>query len=220
MYRSVVLAVTAAAAMAGAASSAQAATILSLDAASLCGKGGCFTNGTTFQKTLSGPVSISALSIDKTMLGDLSNYAVKISFTTRDGTVVGSWGAYTLAVFGSDIVTVGGQTIDWDGAAGDLVLNLEVLVPKKGGGFGGGGGFAGAPGLDTEFGRGASGGIVVGGAPLPPGLGNPLPVELPPAGRGPFATAVPEPGAWALMLTGFLGAGTALRNRRRHLRCS
>jgi hypothetical protein len=27
--------------------------------------------------------------------------------------------------------------------------------------------------------------------------------------------AIPEPAAWALMLTGFLGAGTALRSARR-----
>lgn len=28
--------------------------------------------------------------------------------------------------------------------------------------------------------------------------------------------AVPEPASWALMLTGFLGAGAALRAARRH----
>lgn len=219
MHKSVVLAITAAAAMAGASTSAQAATVLTLDAASLCGKGGCFTEKTTFQRSFSGPMSISGLAIDKAMLGALGNYAVKITFTTKDGAVVGNWGAYTLAVLGGDVVTIGGQPLDWDGAAGELVLNLEVLVPKRGGL---GGGFAGAPfGGGGGFGGGGftGGGIVLGGAPIPSGVNSPLPVLLPPTARGPFAAAIPEPGTWALMIGGFFAAGSALRGRR-HLKYS
>ncbi len=234
MHRSTVLAITAAASLAGAglsAAPATAATILSLDSASLCGKAGCFAEKTTFQTSFSGPMSISGLAIDKSMLGSLANYAVKIRFMTKDGTVVGDWGAYTLAVLGGDVVTIGGKPVDWNGAAGDLVLNLEVLVPKKDGGFGGGGGggggFASAPVLDevesVVAGRGgAAGGVVIGGSPQPPGHGYPLPVNLPDVAQGPGRAAVsaaPEPGAWALMLAGFLGAGSALRGRR-HLRYS
>lgn len=221
MHKSVVLAITAAAAMAGASTSAQAATVLTLDAASLCGKGGCFTEKTTFQRSFSGPMSISGLAIDKAMLGDLGKYAVKITFTTKDGAVVGNWGAYTLAVLGGDVVTIGGQPLDWDGAGGELVLNLEVLVPKRGGL--GGGGFAGAPSFGGGGGFGAGGitggGIVLGGAPIPTGLNNPLPAPLPSPGRGVFAAAIPEPGTWALMIGGFFAAGSALRGRR-HLKYS
>lgn len=221
MHKSALLAFSAAAVLAGAATSAQAATVLALDAGSLCGKGGCFTGSTTFQHTFSGPMSISGLSIDKAILGDLANYALKISFTTKDGAIVGDWGAYTLAVLGGDIVTIDGKPLDWSGDAGDLVLRLEVLVPKKGGGGGGGGGgfFSAAP--FDELGRGASGGVVLGGSPLPPGQGNPLPVELPAIARGPIeaAAAVPEPGTWGLMIGGFFVAGGALRSRR-HLRYS
>jgi hypothetical protein len=37
------------------------------------------------------------------------------------------------------------------------------------------------------------------------------------SGTGTFARAVPEPGAWALMILGFGGAGTMLRRHRRRL---
>ncbi|PZQ56442.1 MAG: hypothetical protein DI570_20785 [Phenylobacterium zucineum] len=199
--------------LAGTATAAEAATVLSLDATSACGKGGCFDNAsTTFQKAFSGPLSISGLKIDKAMLGEFADYAVKISFTTKDGQMVGNWGAYTLAVLAGDTVTIGGQAVEWSGATGDLILTLEVLVPKKGGAGGGGGGFASAP-SELGFDRGGtSGGIVVGGGPLPTVSG--APATLPVPGRGPFATAVPEPGAWALMLGGFFGSGLALRRRR------
>ncbi|MEW5688406.1 MAG: hypothetical protein AB1942_26100 [Pseudomonadota bacterium] len=199
-------------ALAGSATAAEAATVLSLDAASTCGKGGCFDSAsTTFQKAFSGPLSISALKIDKALLGEFADYAVKISFTTKDGQVVGSWGSYTLAVLAGDTVTIAGQAVEWTGAAGDLILNLEVLIPKKGGAGGGGfGGFASAAG-DPALQRGGT--IVVGGGPLPSVSG--APVDLPTPGRGPFATSMPEPGSWALMIGGFFGSGLALRRGRK-----
>jgi len=138
MHRSTVLAITAAASLAGAglsAAPATAATILSLDSASLCGKAGCFAEKTTFQTSFSGPMSISGLAIDKSMLGSLANYAVKIRFMTKDGTVVGDWGAYTLAVLGGDVVTIGGKPVDWNGAAGDQghgIAHREPARPAQG----------------------------------------------------------------------------------------
>lgn len=201
-------------ALAGVASVAEAATVLSLDAASACGKGGCFNNASTsFQKAFTGPVSLAGLSIDKAMLGQYANYAIKISFTTKDGVEVGNWGAFTLAALAGDAVTIGGQSVDWTGDAGDLVLNIEVILPKKGNGAGGGG-FGGFVGAANEFasGRGTTtGGIVIGGSPLPGGEDPNVPAAVP----GPHASGAPEPGAWALMLGGFFSSGMVLRGRRR-----
>lgn len=199
------------AALAGAASAAEAATVLSLDAASACGKGGCFNNASTsFQKAFSGPVSLAGLSIDKAMLGDYANYALKISFTTKDGVVVGDWGSFTLAALAGDMVTIGGRAVEWAGDTGDLVLNLEVLLPRKGNGAGGGG-FAGAA-SEFQSARGDTpAGIVLGGGPLA-GAGDP---NRPAAAVAAPVSAAPEPGVWALMLGGFFSAGAALRGRRR-----
>jgi hypothetical protein len=91
------------------------------------------------------------------------------------------------------------------------------VVPEKGGG--GGGLFSGGGG--ASFGGGG-----FSASSADPGLGADVVMNTQPMSitRDVIndlvvnAVAVPEPGAWALMLLGFGAAGTTLRLRRRHLR--
>jgi hypothetical protein len=94
------------------------------------------------------------------------------------------------------------------------MLRIEVLNYGRGGaggfggfGFGGGGGGGGG-------GFAASSGSA--GFSAPPSLASPPAFQAQAAPQLALAaTVVPEPAAWALMLTGFLGAGATLRRRRR-----
>ncbi|TAL28556.1 MAG: PEP-CTERM sorting domain-containing protein [Phenylobacterium sp.] len=87
-----------------------------------------------------------------------------------------------------------------------------MVVPEKpgagGGGFGGGGGggwAAGGGGADVDGGGFTD---IVQGRPL-----------IKPAINQPSVAAIPEPGAWALMILGFGAAGAMLRRRTAyHLR--
>lgn len=212
MSKSLVLTLTSLAALTVAAPTAQAATMLTVGPSTTCAASGCFGETTrTYKQTFSaasGPVDISSLSLFRGIVGDMQNHAVRISFETADGRKIGSWGAYTLAMLGGEFVTLAGESFTWDAATmGDLVLKLDLLKPEKGGGFGGGG-FGGgmsafAPGAavsdDARFG--------------PPRINVPGPeqqaVDLDVA-----VSAAPEPGAWALMILGFGGAGVMLRRRR------
>ncbi len=213
--KSVALAIASAACIM-AAPAAQAATVIDLGPSERCSASGCFGGDSrTFTQAFtpaSGKVDISALRLFRGIVGDMQNHAVRISFTRADGTVVESWGAYTLAAIASgDFVTIGGPGFTWDSADGTLLLKLELLVPGKGGagGFGGAGASLTAGGPIPTAASLAIAPVFAKGAPLvngagPNGGGNPL-----------FATAVPEPGTWALMIGGFALAGARLRRRAR-----
>lgn len=205
MSKSFALAI-ASAAFVCAASSAQAATVLTLGPSSLCSSSGCFADGNrSFKQTFSasgGSVDVSALKLFKGIVGDMSGYAVRVSFTLADGTEVGSWGSYTLAALAGDFVTIGGKAFTWNTGEGDLILKLDLIAPSKnsgGGGFagGGGGGFLSAP-------------TVMQGSPII-NVAGPM---LPPDREGVAAAIVPEPATWALMITGFGLAGTSIRRRK------
>jgi hypothetical protein len=214
MSKSGFLGLTAAAALAAGASSAQAATTLQLGPSDTCAKAGCFGGETrTFKQTFSaaqaaaaGPVSISKLSLFRGIVGDMQDYSVRVSFELPDGTKLGTWGAFTIAVLNGEFVTLGGQAFNWDASMGDLVLKLELLKPGKGGGLGGGGGFGGG------F-AGFSGPDVVLSNDAPTGIGdidvNQAAIALPPR-----LAAIPEPATWGLMILGFGGAGGMLRRKR------
>jgi hypothetical protein len=222
MHRNRALALLAAVGLAAVASSANAATTLTVGPDSLCGPSGCFSNEKkvytrTFSARELGGNSISSLSLfrDLTGLDANSNQAVRITFQLADGTEV-VWGTYKVgAMAGEKFVTIGGQEVAWDAALGDLSVKLELVDLKKSGGGGGLGWFIGHGGgggggdEDSSLGGGGLsapelpiGDIVTSGPLVRPSL-PPQPI-----------VAVPEPGAWALMIMGFGAAGAMLRRRR------
>jgi hypothetical protein len=209
MSKSFALAI-ASAAFVFAASSAQAATVLTLGPSNLCSSSGCFADGNrSFTQAFSakgGTVDVSALKLFKGIVGDMSGYAVRISFTLADGTEVGSWGSYTLAALAGDFVTIGGKAFTWNAGAGDLILKLDLIAPGKDSGLGGGfAGFGGGGG--SSF---LSAPTVMQGSPII-NVAGPM---LLPDRDGIAATIVPEPTTWALMITGFGFAGASLRRRK------
>jgi hypothetical protein len=218
MHRSCALAFFAAATVVAGASAANAATVLSVNASSLCASTGCFTDTLrTYKQTwsagqLGGGAVISALALDRSILGSMQDYAVRISFQDSAGNTVTSWGAFTLAVLSGQVVTLGGESIAWDASMGDLTLKLDLLIPDKGGVGGGGGFFACGGGFSGGHGWWQGGGPVA--VAQGPSIVN-LPPGVHPADLVPSVLAVPEPGAWALMLMGFMGAGAMLRTHRR-----
>ena len=212
MYRSGALALIATAALCVAApSSAFAATYLTVGANSLCGSDGCFVGGKkSFSQTFSAApggavIDVSQLQVFKGIVGSVEHTAVKVTFVLADGTEV-SWGKFSVVALGGDVVTLGGETVNWNSSLGDLTVRLDLIVPDKGvggGGGGGGGGWAAGGGGASE----SDGSFqVVGGGPLVrPSLQNENPIA-----------AMPEPGAWAMMIMGFGAAGAMLRRRKLH----
>lgn len=202
MSKTLVLSFASVAALAVSAPAAQAATTLTVGPSTACAASGCFGDANrTFKQTISGATGpVTSLSLFRGIVGDMQNYAVRISFETADGTQVGSWGAFTLAMLGGEFVTLGGESFTWDAATmGDLVVKLDLLRPGKSVGGFGGGGFAFAPSeAEPRF--------------SPPLINLPAPMQQ--AVDVAAASAAPEPGAWALMLLGFGGAGALLRRRR------
>lgn len=208
------LAVTALAA--GAPSAANAATFLTVGASSLCGPGGCFAGDKkSYTQTFSasqraGSFDVSRIQVDKSVTaGAMTHNAVKVTFVLADGTEV-SWGKFSLEALGGDVVTLGGQPVAWNAAAGDLTVRLDLVVPEKPGagggggfGFGGGGWAAGGGAADVDAGGGFT--DIVQGRPL-----------IKPSINQPSVAAIPEPGAWALMIVGFGAAGAMLRRRKVH----
>jgi hypothetical protein len=190
-----------------------AATFLTVGGSSLCGSDGCFVGGKkTFSQTFSaapgGAVfNVSQLQVFKDIVGSVEHTAVKVTFVLADGAEV-SWGKFSVLSLGGDVVTLGGQTVNWNSALGDLTVRLDLIVPDKGVGGGGGGGFGGGGG-------GGGGGWSAGGGPASMGDEAFQAVR----GGGPSLAlnpivAVPEPGAWALMIMGFGAAGAMLRRKR------
>lgn len=195
-----------------AASSAEAATFLSVGPDSLCGSGGCLSEtrrsfSQTFSAGAGGLKGISALAFDRSLVGDMQHQAVRISFELADGTVI-DWGKFVVGVLGGDVVTLRGQAFDWDAAFGELTVRIELVLPQAGAAGGGFGGFAG-------FGGGPAALTPPAFSPLPDSVAN-FPAASPSLpGGGLLAAAVPEPDAWAAMILGFGGAGAMLRTRRR-----
>jgi hypothetical protein len=224
LFKTGAVALFATAALAVGAPSASAATFLSVGPNALCASGGCFSATKTFTQTFSaagGSYSISALNLDRSVLGANQDLAVKVSFYTADGQQISNWGSYVIAGLNGQVVTLGGQDFNWDASKGDLVVRLDLVKPDKGGGGGGGGGFASfasapsfgdgdmsPPGnaFGVQRGLGGTDGI-------PPGI-----LRADPPSNPVFAVTVPEPASWALMIVGFGAAGTLIRRERRHPR--
>lgn len=220
MFKALALA---AAVLAGAAAtSAQAATILAAPD-SACAKSGCLGDGHVWSRTFSaggasGPVTISDLQLFKSLLGDLQDNRIRISFQLADGTVLGDWGAFVVAALGGEAVTLGGQAFTWDPSKGDLILRIEAVVPAKGGAAGLGVLAASLGGSPSSGGAAMS--LFQPDAPVgsvgdvaPP----PFPVKavltgLP--GSGVPLAAAPEPSTWALVLVGFAFGGAWIRRNR------
>jgi hypothetical protein len=186
------------AAVAAAAGPAGAATTLNVDWNSGCGKATCFNDKGVFTQTWSakdavGPVTIGGLLLDRTVLGNLDGQTFRISFSLN-GEALGTWGRYNVAGLGGDRFGFSGGDVVWNPEDGDLVLTLELdPAPKTGGLSGGGFSFRADP----------------------PPQGAPSEPQPPAFGETAFeAAAVPEPGAWALMILGFGMAGAAMRGRR------
>jgi len=220
MYRSGALALIAATAFCVALpSSATAATYLTVGASSLCGGEGCFVGGKkSFTQTFSAAerggsvIDVSQLQVFKDIVGSIEHTAVKVTFVLADGTEV-SWGKFSVLSLGGQVVTLGGEAVNWNTSLGDLTVRLDLIVPDKngigGGGFGGGGG-------------GFGGGYVAGGGPASIGgesfdIVHGGPLVRPSLPTSPNAIGpIPEPGAWALMILGFGAAGAMLRRSRSH----
>jgi hypothetical protein len=188
-----------AAMVATAATPAGAATVLNVGWNSGCGKSTCFNDNGVFTRTWSakdtaGPVTIGSLLLDRSVLGNLDGQTFRISFSLN-GETLGTWGRYNVAGFGGDQFGFSGGDVVWNPEDGDLVLTLELdPAPKAGGLSGGGFSFRADPPPRDDLSE-----------PQPPAFSD----------AAFEAAAVPEPGAWALMILGFGMAGAAMRGRRR-----
>jgi len=210
------LSAVAMAGMAAVAVPAHAAIFLTAPNGMCSGATGCFGDASTYRQTfsassLNGPVDIRTLGLDRSVLGALQDKVVKISFKTASGVTVSDWGGYVIAGLSGDTVSLVGQDFTWTPDQGDLVLQLDLVVPRHGGSGGGGGGggglnFGGSPtsgGLPGIVDQGAGAGAAAG----PPSISDPPGV----------VSVAPEPAAWAMMLLGLGTAGGLLRRARRML---
>jgi hypothetical protein len=206
---------------------AAAATALSAGWQDSCGKSSCFDAHGAYSHTFSaagfsGPVDISKLFLQRSVLGSMDGQFFRLSFQVN-GHEVGTWGDWNMGGVGGDELSLFGSDLMWNPEDGDLVLVLQLVgangepLGQTGSGGGGGGGGRAAPAIDD----------IDSPPPPPPGpvtsdfsssefdeVGG----DPPPAGEGPVmsgfsALAAPEPATWALMLGGFGLAGAALRRR-------
>lgn len=196
----------AAAALAAVAAPASAATVINASWGDGCSKSTCFNQQGVYTYSWSGgsgPVSVGQLTLDRSILGAFDGKMFRLSFQIG-GEEIGSWGKFLMAGIGGDTLTFGGQEFTWNPEDGDLVLVLELIPPPKPGAASGFTAFAQSddPG-DTGDGDGPPPFQLADGPTTNQEGGDVAP-------RG----AVPEPGAWALMITGFGAAGTVLRRRR------
>lgn len=198
----------AAVALAFGAAPVQAATILTANWNSDCSKTTCFNEKGVFTQTFlkgdfAGPVTITQLLLDRHVLGSLDGQTFRLSFQLN-GEDLGVWGRWNMSTVLGDELSFTGESFVWDPEAGDLMLVLEIVPPgtlREGGGA-----------LFSAFGE----------APEEDVFDPPeLPQDAPDQGgdriTAPTA-AVPEPGTWALMITGFGMAGAVARRRRAVLR--
>lgn len=193
-----VLAASAALSLALAAGPANAATVLDVAWNTGCGKASCFDDKGVFTQTFSsgafqGPVTVGQLLMDRGVLGALDGETFRISFQLN-GEELGAWGKFNVSGLAGDELSFGGETFTWNPEDGDLVLVVEIVAPPK---PGAGGGFFAAL-----------------GAPAPEQPDERGDEEQPPVEGGRQVAVVPEPGAWALMITGFGFAGAMMRRRR------
>lgn len=211
-------------------SPAAAASQVSVAPSNLCGLDGCFTGDKkTFVQVLSaadqaggGTVNISSMALFRSVMGSMAGNNVKIVFELADGSEV-TWGRWTVGVMAGDqFVTIGGETVNWDTALGDLKVRLELFTPAKGERGNGVGWGWGAGGVEDAFGDTGDAGLPPGAGAAPPELlfgdivksGPLVTPSLPPQS----IIAVPEPGTWALLILGFGMAGAILRRQRAVLR--
>ena len=161
---------------------------------------------------------IDSLSFDRSLLGDLKNAMVHITFWNAQGEMVGDLGNYLLGVLAGDQLTLKGTGFDLTGL-GPLTFKIEK-VSMGGGGSGGFGGFGGAP-LSFSAPSFSAPSVSAPSFAAAPSLSvgsiagfssftDGGPVRL----VATVVTAVPEPASWAMMLLGFAGAGAVLRRRR------
>jgi hypothetical protein len=227
MHRIRALALLAAVGVTALASSANAATVLTIGPDSLCGANGCFAGDKkAYTRTFSageGGGTVSALSLFRGLVGANANQAVRVTFQLADGTEV-VWGAYRVGMMqGDQFVTIETfQGFNWE--QGDLTVKLELVDLNASNGRGAGGSFWSVGGSAEGGGFGAGFGGSAGGASDPElpigGVATTLPSVRPALPVQPII-AVPEPGAWALMILGFGAAGSMLRRRRAyHLKYS
>ena len=208
--RKTLLTVLGAAALAAAAAPAGAATTINADWDASCGRSTCFVDG-TYKHTWSasdapGPITIGRLLLDRAILGELDGRVFRLSFQI-DGQEVGTWGKFMMSEIGGDELNFWGENFTWNPADGDLTLVLEIdWDAARGGGFG-----RRAPASAGDGGGDGSAGGGDGGSGGDPGLpgGGDDPPTVPSS-----VAPVPEPGAWALMITGFGMAGAVARRRR------
>jgi hypothetical protein len=210
------LALVAAATVTFAGVPAQAAVILTGLSAGTC-EGSCFNHG-TLTRTLSasqftgGQMNINALLFNRGQLGAQSNSTFKITFWVNGGTdKVGDFGSFNVAGLVGDTFTLSSlNDFVYDPEAmGDLTIRIDLQN------FGGGGGFGGGFNVFNDDSTDFTGPVVQ--TDLPDGGGDQ-------GFTGGFQSAAtqsivlasptPEPGAWALMIGGFMGAGAMLRRRR------
>ncbi len=232
MLRLRAYALATAAVLALAAPSARAASFLQAGPNALCAEGGCFGTGNSFRQVWSatdrsGATSISSFMLDRSILGANQDMLFKVSFRLADGTKVGDWGSFMIAGLGGQTVRLAGKAFDWDASMGDLILQLDLVVPEKGGGggfFAGGGGGSGGGALASVGGGFGASSMGVAAETRAFSASEVMPMNdvlmgAPHGGRGGIgfdpAISAPEPASWALMLVGFGAAGGMLRARRR-----
>jgi len=204
---------------------ATAATTLNAGWSSDCGKATCFNDQGTYsvvfsKGSFSGPVDISRLFLDRSVLGTMGSQFFSMSFTLN-GKTIGSWGDWNMSSVSGDTLSLWGSDLIWNPADGDLVMVLELVTPdgQKLGNRWFNGWYVddGRPGSRGHADAGEGDGS---GPPNPPPFqppGQPPPFDGPDSSPPPLfgSNGVPEPSTWLLMIAGFGLAGAALRRRRR-----
>jgi hypothetical protein len=202
--------------------------ILDVTGGAGCGSTTCFNDRGGYTLTFSaakfgGPVDVSRLLLDRSVLGDLSGRFFSVSFQLG-GQQLGSWGNWNMGQVGGDQFSLWGPDMTWNPGDGDLVIVLQLVAPDgdpvdingvslDGGGGGGGGFFGGDAPFGGHFGSGAQ---LIDGTDLPndpPVTGGDWSDGLPPLDIT-DNIAAPEPSVWALMIGGMGLAGAVLRRRR------